>query len=159
LSWLILLIGAQLAFYLQFPQYLRHGQESIELSGRDREQVGLSVMFLIGRDYAAGNPHWTSQALAAELDVPSIAIAPIMDGLEAAGLIVVTEHGQFVPGRDPAGISIAEIYGAVRALHRGRLAITMRSIGPAVALLKEVESATQKPLRSLSLKDLTAPKA
>ncbi len=26
LSWLILLIGAQLAFYVQFPQYLRHGQ-------------------------------------------------------------------------------------------------------------------------------------
>src|SRR3974390_751296 len=26
LSWLILLIGAQLAFYLQFPQYLRYGQ-------------------------------------------------------------------------------------------------------------------------------------
>ena len=28
LSWLILLIGAQLAFYLQFPQYLRYGQET-----------------------------------------------------------------------------------------------------------------------------------
>src|SRR3984957_19957874 len=28
MSWLILLIGAQLAFYLQFPQYLRHGQEA-----------------------------------------------------------------------------------------------------------------------------------
>ena len=27
LSWLILLIGAQLAFYVQFPQYLRHGQD------------------------------------------------------------------------------------------------------------------------------------
>jgi membrane protein len=159
LSWLILLIGAQLAFYLQFPQYLRHGQESIELSGRDREQVGLSVMFLIGRDYAAGKPYWTAQALAAELDVPSIVIAPVMDGLEAAGLIVVTEHGQFVPGRDPASIPISEIYDAVRALHRGRLAITMRSIGPAVALLNEVESAMQTPLKSHSLNDLIAPKS
>src|SRR5580692_11289284 len=51
LSWLILLIGAQLSFYLQFPQYLRHGQEPIELTGRDREQAALSVMYLIGRDY------------------------------------------------------------------------------------------------------------
>src|ERR1700730_7510903 len=54
LSWLILLIGAQLAFYVQFPQYLRHGQETIELCGRDREQMGLSIMYLIGRDYEAG---------------------------------------------------------------------------------------------------------
>ena len=39
LSWLILLIGAQLAFYLQFPQYLRHGQESVELD-RQRPRTG-----------------------------------------------------------------------------------------------------------------------
>src|ERR1700687_6459341 len=51
LSWLILLIGAQLAFYVQFPQYLRHGQETIELTGSDREQVGLSIMYLIGGGY------------------------------------------------------------------------------------------------------------
>ena len=55
LSWLILLIGAQLAFYVQFPQYLRHGQETIELTGIDREQIGLSIMYLIGRDYATGS--------------------------------------------------------------------------------------------------------
>src|SRR5580698_8180117 len=67
MSWLILLIGAQLAFYVQFPQYLRHGQASIELTGSDREQVGLSIMFLIGRDYAAGKIHWTPNALASEL--------------------------------------------------------------------------------------------
>ena len=48
LSWLILLIGAQLAFYVQFPQYLRHGQETIELTGSDREQVGLSIIYLSG---------------------------------------------------------------------------------------------------------------
>src|SRR5271167_2072107 len=49
LSWLILLIGAQLAFYLQFPQYLRHGLQSIELAGRDRELAALSIMYVIGR--------------------------------------------------------------------------------------------------------------
>ena len=65
LSWLILLLGAQLAFYLQFPQYLRHGQEAIELTGRDREQVGLSAMYLIARDYAAGKTNWTIGRLAA----------------------------------------------------------------------------------------------
>ena len=44
LSWLILLIGAQLAFYVQFPQYLRHGQEPIELTGCDCEQMAVSIM-------------------------------------------------------------------------------------------------------------------
>ena len=36
LSWLILLIGAQLAFYVQFPQYLRHGQDAMELDAAAR---------------------------------------------------------------------------------------------------------------------------
>src|SRR5208337_3217604 len=104
LSWLILLIGAQLAFYLQFPQYLRHGQDPIGLTGRDCEQAALSVMYLIGRDYAAAKPHPTARALAAELDIPGIAIVPILECLAKAGLIVATDQEQFVPGRDLEGI-------------------------------------------------------
>jgi membrane protein len=154
LSWLILLIGAQLAFYLQFPQYLRHGQESFELTGRDREQVGLSIMFLIGRDFAAGKTHWTAQALAAELDIPSIAMAPVLASLEASGLIVATEQARYVPGRDLEAIRLSEIFDAVRVQHGGRLAVKIRHVGPAVALLREIEAAMREPLKSRSLKDL-----
>ncbi len=91
LSWLILLIGAQLAFYVQFPQYLRHGQDAIELTGRDRELAGLSVMYLIGRDYEAGRTYWSADRLAAELDIPGIALAPVLARLELAGLILATD--------------------------------------------------------------------
>jgi len=154
LSWLILLIGAQLAFYLQFPQYLRYGHEAIELTGRDREQGALSVMYLIGRDYAAGKNYPTARTLAAELDVPGIAIAPIIDCLEKAGLIVATEQHQLVPGRGVEKILLAEILDAVRALHNGRLAIAMRKLGPPAAVLTEVESAMRESLSARSLKDL-----
>jgi membrane protein len=156
LSWLILLIGAQLAFYLQFPQYLRHGQEPFELTGKDREQVAMSVMYLIGRDYAAGNTHWNGQLLAAELDIPSIVLAPILSCLEEARLILATERQRFVPGRDPEAIPLGEILDAVRALHSGRLGVTPRIVEPAVALLNKVESAMRGPLQTQSLKDLVA---
>jgi len=159
LSWLILLIGAQLAFYLQFPQYLRHGQESFELTGRDREQVALSVMYLIGRDYAAGKTAWTGRALAAELDMPSIALAPVLYGLEQKGLILATEDGHLVPGKDIGSIQLAEIFEVIRVLHRGRLAIETHGVDAAVALLREVESAMKEPLRDRSLKDFIAAKA
>ncbi len=91
LSWIILLIGAQLAFYVQYPQYLRHGQEAIELSGADRERVALSAMYLIGRDYAAGDAHWSADRLAHEFDIPGIALAPVLRSLERGGLTVATE--------------------------------------------------------------------
>jgi membrane protein len=158
LSWLILLIGAQLAFYVQFPQYLRHGQESIELTGSDREQAGLSIMYLIGRDYPAGKRSWTAGRLAAELDVPSIALAPVLARLERAGLIVATEKELFVPGRDPEGMLLADIVDAVRTLQIGRLTIEMHGVTAAAQVIHEVEAAARERLGNRTLKDLISEK-
>jgi membrane protein len=158
LSWLILLIGAQLAFYVQFPQYLRHGQETIELTGSDREQVGLSIMYLIGRDYGAGKRYWNAGRLAAELDVPSIALAPVLARLERAGLIVVTEKELLVPGRDPEGILLADIVEAVRTLQIGRLTIEVHGVTTAAQVMREAETAMRERLGTQSLKDLIAAK-
>ena len=158
LSWLILLIGAQLAFYVQFPQYLRHGQQTIELTGSDREQAGLSIMYLVGRDFAAGKRYWTADRLAAELDLPGTALAPVLARLERAGLIVATEKELFVPGRNPEGILLADIVDAVRALQIGRLTIEMHGAKAAVQVMGGVEAAVRERLGTRTLKDLIAAK-
>jgi membrane protein len=159
LSWFILLIGAQLAFYLQFPQYLRHGQEPIELTSSDREQLALSIMYLIGRDYAAGTAYWTAERLAAEFDVPSIVLAPVLARLERGGLIVATEKEQFVPARDLGVILLAEIVDAVRTLQTGRLPVEVRQVPAAARVILEVQVAMRARLGTQSLKDLLAPGA
>jgi membrane protein len=156
LSWLILLIGAQLAFYLQFPQYLRHGQHAIELTGSDREQAALSVMYLIGRDYAAGKTYWTAPRLAAELDIPGIALAPVLACLERGGLLIATEKEQYVPGRNPGGILLADILEAVRSLQTRRVIMGLHSVKAAAQVMREVESATREQLGARSLSDLIA---
>jgi membrane protein len=155
LSWLILLIGAQLAFYVQFPQYLRHGQDSVELTGKDREQVGLSIMYLVGCDYAAGSAPWTAARLAEELDVPSIALSPVLNSLEKGGFLLATERESFVPGRNLDGICLSDVLENIRTCPGGRLAVAIRSIGPAVKAMSAVEAAMLESLRGRSLKDLT----
>jgi membrane protein len=154
LSWLILLIGAQLAFYVQFPQYLRHGQRTIELTASDREQAGLSIMYLIGRDYGTGEKYWNTGRLAAELDVPGIALVPVLARLERAGLIVATEKEFFVPGRDPASILLADIVHAVRTMQVGRLTIEVHGAASAAQVMREAEAAVRERLGTRSLKDL-----
>jgi membrane protein len=154
LSWLILLIGAQLAFYVQFPQYLRHGQELVELTGSAREHAGLAVMYLIARDYAAGKGYWSGTGLAAELDVPSTALAPVLASLERGGLIVATEKEQFVPGRDLDGIQLVSVIDAVRTRQSGRWLITARSVPSAALVMTEVEAAINEKLGTQSLRDL-----
>jgi len=154
LSWLILLIGAQLTFYVQFPQYLRHGQEAVDLSGSAREQAGLSVMLLIGRDYIVGKHYWTGIELAAELDIPSAALAPVLACLERAGLIVATEKEHFVPGRDLDAIRLINVIDAVRTRQTGRSTIIVRPVASAAGVMIDVETAIEKRLGERSLKDL-----
>ncbi len=154
LSWLILLIGAQLAFYLQFPQYLRHGQEAIELTGVGQEQAGLSIMYLIARDYGVGKTYWDAARLAAELDVPGIALAPVLARLELGGLIVATENEQFVPGRATEGILLSDILDAVRMLQTARLAVEPHPLQTTAQVMSETEAAMRERLGTRSLRDL-----
>jgi membrane protein len=157
LSWQILLIGAEFAFYLQFPQYLRHGQEAIELNACAQEQIALSVMYLIGRDYGGG-ADWTPDRLAAELEVPGSALAPILAALERASLAVPTEKERLVPGSDPGRIRVMAILDAVRSAHASRSSIKVRAAGPTGAVLDEIHAATRERLGERSLKDLITPR-
>ena len=99
-GWLILLAGTQLSFYIQNPSYLRIGLQELRLSSTEIEQLALRVMFLVGRTHVTGGPRWIINRLASELGLPGIAVAQIGAALEKAGLLIVTEDDEFVPGRD-----------------------------------------------------------
>jgi DNA-binding IscR family transcriptional regulator len=75
--------------------------------------------------------------------------------LEKAGLLVATEHEQFLPGRDPEGISLAAVIDAVRMQQSGQL-VTARLAAPAARVVAEVEAAMRQQLGTRSLKDLIA---
>jgi membrane protein len=154
LSWLILLIGAELAFYVQFPQYLPHRRESVALDGNARERLGLSVMILIARDYREGLTQWNPSRLATELDIPGSALAPVVMCLEQAGLIVATEKEHFLPGRDIANIKISAVIDALRAPQSGHIAVSVRAVAPAAGVIAEIDAAMRQKLGDRSLSDL-----
>lgn len=153
-SWLILLIGAQLAFYVQHPRYLSHGQKAVELTGSARELAGLSVMYLIARDLALGERRWTGLLLAEELDIPAASLAAVLHGLEQAGLLVADEHERYLPGRALPCIALAEVIDAVRSRTPGRSPLTLRSAEPVQATMVLAESAVRERLAGRTLQDL-----
>lgn len=156
LSWLILLIGAELAFYVQFPQYLPHGRESIVLTGTVREQLALAVMYLIARDYRDGRAHWNTVRLGAELDIPGTSLAPVLASLTKAGLLIATEQQHWLPGRDPAEMRLSSVIEAVRAPASGRVAPAGRAAAPAARVMREVEASLRQGLGERTVKDLVA---
>ena len=114
LCWLILLIGAQVSFYVQHPEYLRLGYRDPAVGSRQREQTALTVMLMVGQKFRTGSPPLSIAALAARLRLPVIALEPILDRLDDAGLLSRTADDELLPQREPARITLRDIVAAVR---------------------------------------------
>jgi membrane protein len=115
LNWLILLIGAQLAFYHQNPAFLRIGRREPRLSNAMRERLALNIMLLVGRAFRDGGPSQvTVHTLARKLRIPSITLTPVISGLETHGLLTSTENEELVPGREMSRIRLRDIVAVVR---------------------------------------------
>lgn len=153
-SWLVLLLGAQLSFYVQNPQYLRPGQEEIRLNASIRERVALSIMYLIVSDFQDAKRRWTINALADHLDLPGAALGPIVTALERKGLLLLAEDDTWVPARDPATIELTDVLDAVRQDTAGPRLGKIRDIAPAVAAARSAEHALKDALKGKTVKDL-----
>ncbi len=114
LNWLILLIGAQIAFYFQNPAYLKIGRREPRLSNAMRERIALNVMFLVGKEFRKPVLGVNLESLSRALRIPSIALVPITGGLEAAGILTTNEREELLPGREMARISLEDILEVVR---------------------------------------------
>ena len=121
-GWLILLIGAQLSFYVQHRNYLRLGLTELRLSAVQREQLTLKVMYLIARAYHEGKTRWSVDGLSHELGMPGIAISRIVNSLEAAKLVTLTDDEHLLPARDLGKISLQEILDIARNEKAGQVA-------------------------------------
>ena len=114
LSWLVLLVGAQLAFYHQRPAFLRIGRREPALSNTMRERLALNLMFFVGHAFRERNRKITLEAIAEQLKIPSIALAPIASRLERDGLLINTENEELLPGREVSRIRLCDVLDTVR---------------------------------------------
>jgi membrane protein len=154
ISWLILLLGAQLSFYVQNPQYLRPGRGEIHLNASLRERVALSIMCLIVSDYCAASHRWNTNRLAEHLDLPGAGLSPIVTALERAKLLLLAEDETWVPARDPQTIGLNEVIEAVRHDTAGPRLARIRDIAPAVTAARSAEQAMAKSLEGKTVMDL-----
>ncbi|MEJ2602408.1 MAG: YihY/virulence factor BrkB family protein [Gammaproteobacteria bacterium] len=114
LNWLILLLGAQIAFYNQNPGFLRLGRRETRLSNGARERLALDIMYQVGAAFRDSSRKTTVHDVSRQLAVPGIVISSVTAVLETAGLLTTTESEDLVPGREPARIPLREILAAVR---------------------------------------------
>lgn len=159
LSWLILLVGAQIAFYVQHPYSLRPGTGALLLTPQLSERLGLSTMYLLAQEYSKSieqhRTGYTLNTLADRLFLPSAVLEPIVARLMQSNLIIIAEDESLVPGRDLATIRLADVLDAVR-ISTDSAAAQIRSIKAADAIAKHGEDAMRASLNSKTLKEWVA---
>jgi len=116
LSWLILLIGANIAFFHQYPAYLPLRRRELKLSARLREQLGLHVMANIVRRFYAGEPPPTRDQLAHDLRAPFEAVASVTAAMRKHRLLNETSDDPpaLVPAQPPEQVSLKTLIDVVR---------------------------------------------
>ena len=155
LSWLILLAGAQLAFYLQNPEYLRYGQRTAAMSNALREHLAISTMLLVGRDFDTPSHGWRVESLAAQIRVPRHLLEPLIAALKDDGLLTETTEQRLIPARDPRRIALTDILATVRTKTGELRSDRSRGWNPTVeALTQRVEDAIAAALDDLTLAEL-----
>jgi membrane protein len=157
-SWLILLIGAQLSFYVQNPRYLRVGQGHVRLTSALRERLAFTVMLLIARKFVAGEPPWRQRELAEDLEIPGSALAAVVRSLERSGLVTLTEDEELIPARDIGGIQLADVLNAVRDERQYETWLLWRARTEPVAdeVANSVEAGMRERISGLTLRELAA---
>lgn len=158
LNWLILLLGSQIAFYHQHPEYLRSGRHRIHLQNAAREHLALMVMFLIGKDYRQPGKRWNLKRLATHLNTPRDMLETVVSDLEGHGLLVATESEQLIPGRDTDCIPVAEILQAMRYKKDPAELDHFVTVPAVYEVTKETEKAVAEQLRHQTLKTLVEEK-
>jgi membrane protein len=159
LGWLILLLGAQLSFYLQHPEHLRAGHDDVPVTGALRERLALSIMCLLGERFLDGGARWTINALAERLMVPATVLNDVVSTLEAQGLVLTAEDDSVAPGRDLSAIRLTAIFDAVRHEAPNPRCPQPRPVGAADVASHEMERAMRDSLGERSLRDLLAGEA
>src|SRR5688572_13211089 len=153
-GWLILLIGAQLSFYVQNRNYLRLGLTELRLSAVQREQITLKVMYLIAMGYQDGKKKWSVDALSHELGMPGIGISRVVSALEAAHLVTLTDDEYLLPARDLGKITIQEIIDIARNEKAGQVAPRPFKVPAIDSISAKMDEAWRKSCGETTLRDL-----
>ena len=154
-SWIIVLLGCEVAFAAQNLHSFRLARVGEEPRPAAREAIGVAVATRVAHAFR-DERGITDETIAGELDVPVRTVRGILADLEAGGIVALRgadERELYQLGRAAESISIAQVYEALR----GPVAPPGREVAadPAVrTLIADVERGVADALGDSTLADV-----
>jgi membrane protein len=157
-AWLILLIGANISFYVQHPAYLRGQGSRQRLSHRAREKLALILTTMIAQNHYRQEPPWSAEALSQKLRIRNDPVEDVLAVLETSSLIKATadDPPTYLPARPFETVGVAEILAAARHGGDGGDLSYDRIPGPdgIEEILEAFETAAATAVSGMTVKDL-----
>lgn len=163
INWLVLLLGAQIAFYIQHPQYLTQTRVRLLLSNRLKERLALIAMYRVADHYHRNLAPWTVSALADDMEIPVAPLEQLVSALITQGYLIETnaEPPAILPARDIATIQLSEFLDVVRELDESRFLHKQRlaALQPVDAVIDRINVARETALDGMTLRDMLGDEA
>jgi membrane protein len=157
LSWLILLLGAQVAYAFQNRASYLQDRLAENVNQRGREFVALRLMTCIGQRFQRGLPPPNITQISTELGIPSRLVQQVLQVLIAARLVVEVARGEsaYAPARPLETINAHQILAAMRSSTGQELVTRDEPVRAEVlgefARIQEAEKAAAKSVTMLAL--------
>jgi membrane protein len=116
ITWLIALVGCRLCFALDASR--NPGPHPVLQAAAARETFTARVMVALVQLFKEGAGPLRVRALCGELDASPRMVREALSALSSAGLAVEGKQGGWVPARDPARITLAQVRAAARSTLR-----------------------------------------
>jgi membrane protein len=161
LSWVVLLVGAEVASGHQNERLLRQRLRSSHLDQALRERLAIALAAYVVRDYLDGAHRWDAARLAAAVDAPELAVQDILDALVRGGAFVRAAGADavYVPARDVDTMRVRDVVDALRRDEQSDelRADVDRCLGRGLhAYLVSLEEAAHAAPQNVTLRELAA---
>jgi len=159
LSWLILLVGSQVAFFVQFPKYMTLHRVRFVLSNRLREQLAFQIMYLVAYNHHHNRPPWDLEQLVEYLSIPGEPVHRMILVLVDAGYLVEISNEDppvYLPLHDIDTIRLVDLLTDIRAAGESRF-LSLQQLTPVqaiVQLMSGLQGACGTDLGERTLKSL-----
>lgn len=157
-SWLILLVGSSVAYYKQHPEYLHVKTEDLELTNKQKEEVAIQIMAIIGQRFYANASPATVNDLVNALHLPQQSIEQQLALFVEHGLLVNVESDEisYTPARALEELTLKSVVDTVRepspsSYFKSSLSENISAIHK---VLSKVDESLEQVLGSKTVKDI-----
>lgn len=152
-SWMILLLGAAIAFLAQFPSFRQFKGAVDGFDRYSRERLGMILLVRIGRAFRQGEPPLRLESLSAALNLPRERIAEVLSPLLRSGMIaqVQGDAPAYLPAKPLDRLLLRDILHALGGDGESSGQLSLVEVD---RLFERMQAAQDQALAGLTLSDL-----